>query len=126
MSNNSAYEDWKATCDKADAAVKGFNETEHEPCPLCGSKAEAWWNYDGDYDISFYIECTNCSCRVKESTFEECVDVWEAGRKSHETKTLQEIEGIIMSTFLIPDKEPETVCDRALLEIYKKVEKQLQ
>ncbi len=37
---------------------------ELEPCPLCNSPAEGY--YDGDYyaDNEFSIRCTNTSCRL--------------------------------------------------------------
>ena len=74
------YEDWKHFCDKADADVKSFDGKEHEQCPCCGGKPEARWDYDGDYNSFFIIECDSCSCRVKASTWEQCLDEWEGHR----------------------------------------------
>lgn len=77
-----AYENWKNFCDKADEDVKSFDGKKHELCPCCGHVAEARWDYDGDYDAWFIIECTNCSCRVKTSSWETCLDEWEGHRKN--------------------------------------------
>lgn len=74
-----AYEDWQNFCSRSDRKVKEWNDLpdeEKEKCPLCSSKAEAYWNYDGNYDPHFSIECTNCSCKVETESFENTVKEW--------------------------------------------------
>lgn len=70
------YEAWKKFCDDSDRLVKEFNSQEQLPCPFCGGKAEMHWNYDGDYDPMFLIECDTCGCSVRTSQFETCVTDW--------------------------------------------------
>ena len=71
------YEAWKNACDRIENSVKEWNEDKSKPrCPLCGGKATARWDYDGDYDIHVFIECEDCSCRVKGSRIDEVDAQW--------------------------------------------------
>lgn len=70
-------ESWDRFCKESDASVERFNREVHAKCPFCGGSSTARWNYNGDYDPYFIIECCNCEARVKTYSFEECVKQWE-------------------------------------------------
>lgn len=71
------YDEWKKACDELDEGVKKWNADPSKPgCPLCGNRATARWNYDGDYDIHVFIECDDCSCRVKGWSLEDVDAQW--------------------------------------------------
>lgn len=75
-----ACESWDRFCKESDEQVKAFDGKEHESCPCCGHPATAYWNYDGNYDPYFVIECTTCSCHVKSYSWEKCIEEWEGHR----------------------------------------------
>lgn len=64
------YESWQKFCKESDEKVKKYNDGPRDKCPFCHNDLEASWNYDSDYTPYFFIECTNCSMRLKDSYME--------------------------------------------------------
>ena len=85
------FASWQRICNESEESVNRFNSEEHAKCPFCGGSCKARWDYAGDYDLFFVIECENCEARVKSDTFDECVKQWER-RVGEEQKEKSRIE----------------------------------
>lgn len=85
------FDSWQRFCNESDEKVGRFNREVHAKCPFCGGSCSARWNYTGDYDPYFIIECCNCEARVKTYSFDECVKQWES-RVGDEQKEKDRIE----------------------------------
>lgn len=83
--SDSRYEAWQKFCAESDRQVADFNAKPQKRCPFCGGEAEAHWNYDGDYDPHFVIECKSCEARVKTYRFDEAVKQWNRRTESGES-----------------------------------------
>ena len=69
------YEAWKRFCEETDKKVKEFKD--EKGCPFCGGHGEAHWNYNGDYDPKFWIECDSCGCRVRsDASMDDAIEMW--------------------------------------------------